>query len=244
MTTTVIGVFEPDSVRKVTQDLMNAGFGDRDIDVIEGEEREIVSEIVGRGYDEVDAKGFAKAVKRGKKLLADLWDRLHFPILAQIGQQEQQPCKTLLAGIEELVYQVFLDAHVSRKQKLREHFRECLILAEHSRHRTFLHSDDVRFTRGDSSRHMQWLASETSLAKEISLPKDCDHPLLALVRNNLQLNLSVIDVKYRVGGISLPKNGIAGLMMLGRSPIAQVVEQSVSAVLPFHSLGRHVRGSS
>jgi uncharacterized protein (TIGR02271 family) len=70
MTTTVIGVFEPDSVRKVTQDLMNAGFGDRDIDVIEGEEREIVSEIVGRGYDEVDAKGFAKAVKRGKKLLA------------------------------------------------------------------------------------------------------------------------------------------------------------------------------
>ena len=70
MTTTVIGVFEPDSVRKVTQDLMKAGFGDRDIDVIEGEEREIVSEIVGRGYDEVDAKGFAKAVKRGKKLLA------------------------------------------------------------------------------------------------------------------------------------------------------------------------------
>jgi uncharacterized protein (TIGR02271 family) len=70
MTTTVIGVFEPDSVRKVTQDLMKAGFGDRDIDVIEGEEREIVSEIIGRGYDEVDAKGFAKAVKRGKKLLA------------------------------------------------------------------------------------------------------------------------------------------------------------------------------
>ena len=70
MTTTVIGVFEPDSVRKVTQDLVKAGFGDRDIDVIEGEEREIVSEIVARGYDEVDAKGFAKAVKRGKKLLA------------------------------------------------------------------------------------------------------------------------------------------------------------------------------
>ena len=57
-------------MRKVTQELMKAGFGDRDIDVIEGEEREIVSEIVGRGYDEVDAKGFAKAVKRGKKLLA------------------------------------------------------------------------------------------------------------------------------------------------------------------------------
>ena len=70
MTTTVIGVFEPDTVRKVSQELAKAGFGDRDIDVIEGEEREIVSEIVGRGYDEVDAKGFAKAVKRGKKLLA------------------------------------------------------------------------------------------------------------------------------------------------------------------------------
>ena len=70
MTTTVIGVFEPDSVRKVTQDLMKAGFGDRDIDVIEGEEREIVSRIIGRGYDEVDARGFAKAAKRGKKLLA------------------------------------------------------------------------------------------------------------------------------------------------------------------------------
>jgi len=70
MTTTVIGVFEPDSVRKVTQDLVKAGFADRDIDLIEGEEREIVSEIVGRGYDEVDARGYAKAAKRGKKLLA------------------------------------------------------------------------------------------------------------------------------------------------------------------------------
>jgi len=70
MTTTVIGVFEPDSVRKVTQELVKAGFADRDIDVIEGEEREIVSEIVGRGYDEVDARGYAKAAKRGRKLVA------------------------------------------------------------------------------------------------------------------------------------------------------------------------------
>jgi stress response protein YsnF len=70
MAATVIGVFDADSIGKVTKELIKAGFADRDLDVIEGAEKEIVSTIVDRGYERDDAQGYAKAVRNGKKLLA------------------------------------------------------------------------------------------------------------------------------------------------------------------------------
>ncbi len=70
MPTTVIGVFEPDSVDKVTKELVKAGFAEGDLEIIEGPQGEIVSTIIGRGYERDDAQAFARAVKSGRKLLA------------------------------------------------------------------------------------------------------------------------------------------------------------------------------
>jgi stress response protein YsnF len=70
MATTVIGVFETDSIGRVTQELVKAGFAKRDLDVIEGDEGEVVATVVDRGYGEDDARGYADAVRRGRKLLA------------------------------------------------------------------------------------------------------------------------------------------------------------------------------
>lgn len=70
MATTVIGVFEAPSVRKVTRELIEAGLEERDVEVIEGSERQIVARIVEQGFDEEDARGYADKAKRGKKLVA------------------------------------------------------------------------------------------------------------------------------------------------------------------------------
>jgi uncharacterized protein (TIGR02271 family) len=70
MPTTIIGVFESNVVGTVTRELVKAGFAERDLDIIEGPQGEIVTAIVGRGYEPDDAQAFAKAAASGRKLLA------------------------------------------------------------------------------------------------------------------------------------------------------------------------------
>jgi stress response protein YsnF len=68
--TTVIGVFDAGNVRKVTNELLKSGFDEREVEVLGGDEQQLVSEIRSRGFGEEDARGYAEAVKRGKRLLA------------------------------------------------------------------------------------------------------------------------------------------------------------------------------
>ena len=70
MTTSVISAFEDKVAGKVVQELLKAGFPERDVEVLDGGEDEIVAEIVGRGFAEADARGFAEEVGGGKTLVA------------------------------------------------------------------------------------------------------------------------------------------------------------------------------
>ena len=71
MTTTVIGAFDDSRIaRKVMDELLKAGCRDGDIEVLEGSEDEIRSEIVDRGFDEDTARTYAAAIGRGKTLVA------------------------------------------------------------------------------------------------------------------------------------------------------------------------------
>lgn len=70
MTTTVIGVFDSAIVRKVTSELRNAGFQDREIELLDTEGDALVAAIVGRGFAEDEARSYAEAAGQGKKLLA------------------------------------------------------------------------------------------------------------------------------------------------------------------------------
>jgi uncharacterized protein (TIGR02271 family) len=68
---TVIGTIEsPKAAQKLIDELVEAGFKDRDIEILEGDEDELVAEIVGRGFDKEDARGYAEAVGRGKTVVA------------------------------------------------------------------------------------------------------------------------------------------------------------------------------
>src|SRR4051812_49878538 len=70
MPTSVISAFDRETAGKVVQELVRAGFPDRDVAVLEGGEDEIEREVVARGFGRDDARGFAAAAGRGKALVA------------------------------------------------------------------------------------------------------------------------------------------------------------------------------
>ena len=68
---TVIGTIESaKAARKLIDELVEAGFADRDVEILEGDEDELVAEIVGRGFGKEDARGYAEAAGRGKTVVA------------------------------------------------------------------------------------------------------------------------------------------------------------------------------
>jgi uncharacterized protein (TIGR02271 family) len=71
MTTTVIGTIgDATTAQKLIDELVEAGLQEQDIEMLEGSEKEILSKVVERGFDEDDARGYAKAVRGGKTLVA------------------------------------------------------------------------------------------------------------------------------------------------------------------------------
>jgi uncharacterized protein (TIGR02271 family) len=71
MPTTVISTIDdPKAAQKLVNELVASGFKKQDVEVLEGSEKEILSQIVERGFDEDDARGYAKAVRGGRTLVA------------------------------------------------------------------------------------------------------------------------------------------------------------------------------
>src|SRR4051812_29126787 len=70
MPTSVISAFDRETAGKVVGELVKAGFPERDVEILEGGEDELVGEIVGRGFGRDDAREFAEAAGRGRKLVA------------------------------------------------------------------------------------------------------------------------------------------------------------------------------
>jgi uncharacterized protein (TIGR02271 family) len=71
MAASVISVFDDQKIAgKVVDALRSEGFKDRDIQVLEGEGDELMSEIAEHGFGKEDARGFAEAADEGKILVA------------------------------------------------------------------------------------------------------------------------------------------------------------------------------
>src|SRR3954447_13527941 len=70
MPTSVISAFDSETAGRVVEELVRAGFPERDVAILEGGEDELVGEIVARGFGRDDAREFAEAAGRGRKLVA------------------------------------------------------------------------------------------------------------------------------------------------------------------------------
>ena len=68
---TVIATIESAKIaQQLIDELIEAGFEDQDVEILAGDEDEIVAEIVERGFGKDDARGYARAVGRGKTVVA------------------------------------------------------------------------------------------------------------------------------------------------------------------------------
>ena len=71
MTTTIISTVDNAKAgTALIAELVKAGLEGSDVEVLEGDHETIMSEIVGRGFDESDARGYLEAVEGGKSLVA------------------------------------------------------------------------------------------------------------------------------------------------------------------------------
>ena len=68
---TVIATIESAKIaQELIDELIEAGFEDQDVEILAGDEEELVAEIVERGFGKDDARGYARAVGRGKTVVA------------------------------------------------------------------------------------------------------------------------------------------------------------------------------
>jgi uncharacterized protein (TIGR02271 family) len=70
MATTVIGTIESTkAAQALVNELVQAGFKQQDVEVLDSPEKEILARIVELGFGEDDARGYAQAVRGGKTLV-------------------------------------------------------------------------------------------------------------------------------------------------------------------------------
>ena len=71
MTTTIISTVDnANAGTALIAELVKAGLDSRDVEVLAGDHETIMSEIVDRGFDESDARGYLEAVEGGRSLVA------------------------------------------------------------------------------------------------------------------------------------------------------------------------------
>jgi stress response protein YsnF len=71
MATTIVGVYDDaETVKKVVNRLLEIGCRGEEIEILEKDEEMITDALIGRGFDEDEARSYAKAAGRGKAVVA------------------------------------------------------------------------------------------------------------------------------------------------------------------------------
>src|ERR1043166_5462027 len=111
-------------------------------------------------HEEADARaGCADHLRQ--RFLADLGHAASRPpFLAEVGQQQKDPREPLLAGVEELIHEVFLDPDAPRQQMRDEQLRELGVLVERPDHGKSRYQHDRTVRHCGCRRHTDRLAGE------------------------------------------------------------------------------------
>lgn len=124
MASTVIGVFEDASiVGKLTDELIRAGLARGDIEVLDGDQDEIVGEITERGFSEDDAREFADAAGEGKTVVAARAPKAKLDAAVAIieryeggGQEEEERGRSRRRETEETVPVIEEELEVGKRK--------------------------------------------------------------------------------------------------------------------------------
>src|ERR1700686_767801 len=139
-----------------------------------------------------------------KRLLADFGDdRLRLGFLAEIRQQQEHSGKPFLARIEQLIDKVGFNANGPAQKMRNEHLGECRFLMDHPDNGRLFQADNAGVRHGRDRRDTLQLPGKTSLAEELLHSEDCDDGFLALLRNDGDLRLALLDIEDRIANLPL-----------------------------------------
>ena len=132
-----------------------------------------------------------------------------FAFLAEIRQQQEQPRQALLARIEQLIDQIRFDADGARQQMRDEHLGERRLVMEHADDRRLLQPHDrrIRVIAATVAMRRACPARQPS-PKNSSGSQDRDDRFLALLGDDGDLDLALLDVEDRIGGIALREDDL------------------------------------
>src|SRR5436190_3828082 len=154
-------------------------------------------------HEETDARA-GRAYDGSQGLLADLRDYvLRRPLFPEIREQEEGARKTLFAGVEELVYQILLDAIIAGEHVRQEELGELGLLVQRFDHAGFRDPQDLTRTQCGRGRHADLLRGEAPFAEEQPGAEQSNHGFFAVAGRDSQADVPFLDVVDRVGRVAL-----------------------------------------
>jgi hypothetical protein len=140
----------------------------------------------------------------GEGFLTDLRDySFRNAFLAEMSQQQQNARKSLFAGVEELVDQIFFVADVACQQVRYKEIGKRVLAVERAQHRLLFHSKKITIRQGLRGPHAYQLTGQRTFAEEVVLTHDADGRFLSGFRNYGEAHFTLLHVKDRVGLVSL-----------------------------------------
>ncbi len=144
--------------------------------------------------------------------------------LAKMREEQEDPGEPLLARVEELVHQVFLDANVAGEQVGDEELRELGLPLEHGEHFASAHPDDTRRQHRAGGGRAEGLTGQAALAKEAPSLQHADDGLLPSRGDDRELDLSAPDEEHGIGRVSLGKHRLLALILAARLAVLDLGE--------------------
>src|SRR5580692_2851662 len=95
-----------------------------------------------------------------------------------------------------------------------EHLGECRLLMDHPDNGRLFQPDNEGVCHGRDRRDPLHLPGKTSLAEEFVSAQNCDDGFLALLGNDGDLGLALLDIEDRIASVPLGKDDLA-LAVLG-----------------------------
>ena len=133
--------------------------------------------------------------------LAD--DRLRRAFLAEICKEKKEAGEALFARIEELVDEVLFNSAVPSQKIRHEKLGKFWLIMHGSDHGAFFDARNQAFIQRYRRCHPQRMAIETAFAEKVTGSKDTDDRFLAMLGNDGELDLALLDVENSVAGFPL-----------------------------------------
>jgi hypothetical protein len=125
-----------------------------------------------------------------------------------------------------LIDQVLFNSAFPSQQMAHEQFGKVTFIANGSEHRRLFQARDHAFIECSRRSGASRLAVQTRFAEKVSCSQNCNDRVLAVLGDNGELDLALLNVKNRVRGLSLRDNNLIVMIVGYRSSLASLSEKS------------------